>query len=217
MWEARRERVDCGERAWVRRGGADLGFGDALDALRRDEAFRALLLAHLAAAPFPAFFWETPPITRESLARRFEYVTLAAPGLEAAVADPRPFANDLEAGPAGGTVAAFANLSGDARLIAPRPIGPPGPYAHFAAFLRAAPIAQQHDLLALTAAEALESLSDRPLWISTCGLGVSWLHVRLDSRPKYYSHAPYRAWPVSRPPSSPADAWSRPLREGDPG
>ena len=30
------------------------------------------------------------------------------------------------------------------------------------------------------------------LWISTAGLGVTWVHVRIDSRPKYYTHAPYR-------------------------
>ena len=32
----------------------------------------------------------------------------------------------------------------------------------------------------------------RPIWLSTAGHGVAWLHVRLDSRPKYYLHAPYR-------------------------
>ena len=217
MWEAGRESVDRGERVWVVRGGVALAFGDALDALRHDEGFRAFLLAQLAAAPYPAFFWETPPITREGLARRFEYVTLAAPGLESALANPRPFAKDLEAGPAGETVTAFPNLSGDALLIAPRPLGPPDAYAHLAAFLRAAPIAQQHDLLALTATEALKALSDQPLWISTCSLGVFWLHVRLDSRPKYYSHGPYRVWPISRLLSSPADAWFPPPREGGSG
>jgi len=35
-------------------------------------------------------------------------------------------------------------------------------------------------------------LSSRPVWLSTAGGGVSWLHVRLDDRPKYYHHAAYR-------------------------
>ncbi|MBX3248007.1 MAG: hypothetical protein KF901_12575 [Myxococcales bacterium] len=30
------------------------------------------------------------------------------------------------------------------------------------------------------------------VWLSTAGLGVDWLHVRLDARPKYYRHAPYK-------------------------
>lgn len=31
----------------------------------------------------------------------------------------------------------------------------------------------------------------RPVWLSTAGAGVAWLHVRLDDRPKYYSYRPY--------------------------
>ena len=31
-----------------------------------------------------------------------------------------------------------------------------------------------------------------PVWVSTAGAGVSWLHVRLDDRPKYYGYQPYR-------------------------
>ncbi len=194
MWRARREAVDRGERVAVLRDDAPVSFEAALHALTGDADFRAFLLAELAATPFPAFFWETPPIVLAELDRPFEYVTLAAPGLYAARADPRPFAAELAAGPASETVASFANLSGDALLIAPRPLGPPDAYAHLAAFLRAAPPAQQHDLLALTAARARDAMSARPLWISTAGLGVFWLHVRLDSHPKYYSHAPYRTW-----------------------
>lgn len=199
MWRARRERLDRGERVQVLRAGAAIAFGDALEALRDDESFRAFLLARLAAAPHPAFFWETPPITRDNAGRPFEYVTIPAPGLEAARPDPRAFAAEFAAGPQSETVTAFANLSGDATLIAPKPLGPPGAYAHLAAFLRGAPTAQQHDLVTLTAAKAREALSDRPLWISTAGLGVSWLHVRLDSHPKYYAHAPYRAYAAKGP------------------
>ena len=36
------------------------------------------------------------------------------------------------------------------------------------------------------------ALSEKPLWLSTAGGGVAWLHLRIDSRPKYYSHRPYR-------------------------
>ena len=32
-----------------------------------------------------------------------------------------------------------------------------------------------------------------PTWLSTAGMGVSWLHVRLDSQPKYYGFAAYWA------------------------
>jgi hypothetical protein len=38
-------------------------------------------------------------------------------------------------------------------------------------------------------------LGKAPVWLGTAGAGVSWLHVRLDDRPKYYGHAPYRDRP----------------------
>jgi len=38
-----------------------------------------------------------------------------------------------------------------------------------------------------------KQISDRPTWLSTAGLGVYWLHLRLDSRPKYYRYQPYKA------------------------
>jgi len=40
---------------------------------------------------------------------------------------------------------------------------------------------------------ALErQLGAQPVWLNTSGLGIYWLHIRLDSSPKYYTHAPYR-------------------------
>jgi hypothetical protein len=36
-------------------------------------------------------------------------------------------------------------------------------------------------------------MSAKPVWLSTAGAGVSWLHVRLDDQPKYYGFALYRS------------------------
>merc|ERR1711957_1156939 len=35
--------------------------------------------------------------------------------------------------------------------------------------------------------------SKTPVWVSTAGSGVSWLSIRLDSRPKYYHHSAYNS------------------------
>ena len=48
-----------------------------------------------------------------------------------------------------------------------------------------------------------QRVSASPLWLSTAGMGVSWLHLRLDSRPKNYRHglmpmAPDRGGPCYR-------------------
>ena len=49
----------------------------------------------------------------------------------------------------------------------------------------------QHALWRTVGEAVSERITDRPLWLSTAGGGVAWLHVRLDSRPKYYGHTPY--------------------------
>jgi hypothetical protein len=77
-------------------------------------------------------------------------------------------------------------------LVVPCPCGPREHYAHLASFLRGGPEAQIDRLLTTLAHEIEARLSSAPLWVSTSGLGVPWLHVRLDSSPKYYQHAPFK-------------------------
>jgi hypothetical protein len=83
----------------------------------------------------------------------------------------------------------LANLGGDACLVAPAPQEPPEAYARLAAFARRAATSQQHELWQAVGAAMAGRLSSAPLWLSTSGLGVDWLHVRLDKRPNYYTYA----------------------------
>ena len=174
-----------------REAGSD--FATALRLLRESAEFRAGLSATLAAAPFAAFRWECPPVTLRTLARPFDYALSDAPEL-CVPADPAPFRAALSAAP-GGLVAMFANLSGDALLIVPRPLGPAAAYASLAHFVRGAPPEQVDALWQSVGAAMAETLNESPIWLSTAGAGVAWLHVRLDRTPKYYVHAAYRAWP----------------------
>jgi hypothetical protein len=45
--------------------------------------------------------------------------------------------------------------------------------------------------LSLEIERRLATARDR-FWVSTSGLGVPWVHVRLDERPKYFQFGPYR-------------------------
>ena len=97
-----------------------------------------------------------------------------------------------------GPVVVFENLGRDAVLVAPRPGVDGERCAHLVAFLRTAGSSRRQALWQATARAAREQLVTRPtqpLWLSTSGLGVPWLHIRLDVRPKYYTHAPFRAAP----------------------
>jgi hypothetical protein len=93
-------------------------------------------------------------------------------------------------------VVAFANLRGDALLVVPCPAGDAGAYGHLAAFVREAPEAQRDALWREVGEAMARRVGARPVWLSTAGAGVSWLHVRLDDRPKYYGHEPYRRKPA---------------------
>ena len=172
--------------------GAVLSYAEVVENWRRDAAFKTFFSNLLAAAPYPAFFWETPPVTRSSLGRAFECVLVDSPALARMTAAPNAFSQPFAAAPED-EVAAFENLGGDAWLVAPRPLPEAADYPHLAAFLRAAPVRQQAALWRRTAEGLVRRLSERPLWVSTSGLGVAWLHVRLDSRAKYYVYQPYRS------------------------
>lgn len=191
MWTAERERRSGGEELRPFEDGRALSFGRYLDLLGRSDGFCAWYTALLADSPYAAFFWEHPPLTRATVGADARFALLDAPALEKVAPDPAPFADQFRRRP-DTDVLTFDNLGGDAALVVPRPMpGSPGA-AHLAAFLRQEGAMRTRRLWRVTVAAVLARLGSAPLWLSTSGLGVFWPHLRLDSRPKYYQHAPYR-------------------------
>lgn len=174
--------------AFVDADATKMSFEQFLTELEKSEAFRDWLTAVLREAGPDAYFWELPPIRDWQLGREFEMAIVEAQPLARAKANPRAFAEHFKKGE---RVAVFANTGGDATLIAPAPTAATAWYAHLGVFLRSAPRVQVQALWEAVARAAREKLSGEPLWISTSGLGVPWLHVRLDSAPKYYSYKPF--------------------------
>jgi hypothetical protein len=158
-----------------------------------DEPFRTFFISLLADAPFAGFRWETPPTTSTTADRPFEFVVLDAPRIDR-TPDTRAFAERFQSAHSGERVIAFPNLGNDAVLVVPLPMDqrPAADYVHLAAFVRRAPAEQVHELWRVVGAALEARLSDQPVWLSTAGMGVAWLHVRLDSRPKYYGFDEYR-------------------------
>ena len=190
-WDARVETLDSGRvrRVWPRRDGEPLAYADVLRAWRGDPSFRVFFDELLGAAPFDAYLWETPPLRRETAERPFEFVQVDCPPLARTPPDPGAFAEHFTRAEA---VATFPNLGGDATLIAPAPSRTPEPWGHLAAFQRTANPAQKHALWHAVGTAAEEQLGDPPRWISTSGLGIAWLHVRVETTPKYYTFVAYR-------------------------
>lgn len=194
VWDARVETLEGGRvgRVAIQREGLPISYGDVLELWRCDNDFGTFFTSILAEAPYSAYLWETPPINRMTTTRSFEFVLVDSPVLAGMSADHSDFAEPFKTAGSPTDVAVFANLGGDAVLVSPRPLKPDDAYTHLAAFARTAPATEAQAFWRALAEAVISHLSDRSLWISTNGLGVPWLHARLDSRPKYYSFGPYR-------------------------
>ena len=142
----------------------------------------------LRRSPFNACFWEHPPLTVSSIDDEAEFVMIDAPMLERMPVNANAFRSYFT----GHEVVSFQSLGGDATLIAPSPGKSSASYPHLAAFLQNAPAAKAVELWRSVGQAIDNSLSDKAVWLSTSGLGVAWLHIRLDATPKYYQHQAYR-------------------------
>jgi hypothetical protein len=173
--------------------GAPMSWSDVIDRWQNDQSFRSFFVSILVDVPFPAYFWETPPVTSATTNRDFEFVLVDSPQLAGIRTDQQAFANQFTAVQSDVSVIEFSNLGGDATLVVPCRSGPLSAYSQISAFARTAPADQQHQLWMLVGATLEQLLGAQPVWLSTSGLGVYWIHLRFDSEPKYYTHAPYRA------------------------
>jgi len=192
MWSSIQTALQSGQilHYQLEQAGQLLSFRQVFQLWKEDQAFRTFYNQVLAASPFPGFYWEHPPMTASTLENPYAFVLVRGDALSSLSPEPEAFAEHFQPDE---SVVAFSNLRGDARLVVPAPIGPPSQYTHLAAFVRQAPEAQQNAFWRLVAEEALRLLASGKHWLSTAGMGVSWLHVRLDTHPKYYRYAPYRA------------------------
>jgi len=191
MWSSRSEELAdaCGLRFAVAFDSRPATFAQIIRAWQSESGFRSLFNNLLAGAPYEAFRWETPPITAETVSRPFEFVVLDSPGL---VRPPDPEAFAAHFAGANAAAVSFSNLGSDAVLVVPCQLGDLSAYGHLAAFARRAPELQRHALWQTVGDAMARRVSAEPVWLSTAGAGVSWLHVRLDDRPKYYGFTPYK-------------------------
>ena len=191
MWEARAREIASGVQFQILQRHSPLSFRELFNLLENSSDFARWYSETLADTTLPAFFWENPPLTTKTLDRDAEFVLIEAASLSELRPEPEPFESHF-AGQPDTDVIAFSNLSGDALLIVPRPIGPVDIYPHQARYLRQASESQIRSLWQAAAKAVRENLSLNPLWLSTAGLGVSWLHLRLDTWPKYSRFGPYK-------------------------
>lgn len=193
MWGSQSEKLPdhCGLRFAIITDARPATVGEVIRAWQGDPEFRSWFNQLLADTPYTAFRWETPGVSADRVeSQAFEFVVLDSPGL-ANRPDQNAFAEYFQS--AGGSVATFSNLGGDAILVVPCPAVEPSAYGHLAMFVRNAPKVQRDALWQAVGDAMTQRVGPKPVWLSTAGAGVPWLHVRLDDRPKYYGFAPYRS------------------------
>ena len=193
MWEEQSNALDKNVHKYsLFDGSYHLTYEDVIHYWQENSEFRGFYFSILQKSPLDAFFWENPPVTKSNIKQAYEFVLVNSPQLSGVSADPSPFQDKFKWQPPGQSVIAFENIGRDAELIVPCPIGDLNLYAHFASFIRQAPEDQKHDLFITVANSLKNRINNHPTWVSTSGLGVYWLHIRLDTRPKYYSYEAYR-------------------------
>ena len=177
---------------YFRTGGDIISYACVLDLWRDSRDFRSYFSKILADSPFAAYRWETPPITLSTLNLSFEFVLLDTPWFSTRKTDDATFSDYFTDDDANCGIVKFPNIGGDALLVVPSPRTNNSVYGHLAAFVRDAPESQIDALWQMVAQSVLDQVSDKPIWLNTAGGGVPWIHIRLDTYPKYYGHVEYK-------------------------
>lgn len=144
----------------------------------------------LANTDFDAFFWENRPVTMARLDEPYECTIVKSEQLSRVSPDSTTFDSYFSSD---SDVVTFPNLGGDAGLVVPCPVADRSVYTQIGSFVRGAPKHQIKEFWKRVGNEMLENIQQEPRWLSTSGLGVYWLHVRIDSVPKYYQTESYKS------------------------
>jgi len=177
---------------------SSLSYLKFLNGIQNDEQVLKEFIDILRESSFSAYFFETPKVTHETLgSTNFEFVLAKAERLESVEAEEETFRDHFGSCEENELVTNFENLGRDAMLVVPCPSNENKQiYSSIAPFMRAASADQIEQFWKTSARTLKEHLKKKgeknPTWMSTSGLGVYWLHLRLDSRPKYYTFNPYR-------------------------
>ncbi len=169
--------------------GKTLTFKEVIQLWIENPDFRKFYNDILVTCPYSAFFWENPPADENSVNSPYEFVLVDSTTLARISSQSRAFETYFKTGK---KVVVFPNLGKDATLIVPCPQEDHEHYSHLANFVRNAPIQQIDEYWKVVGETFQNIIGPQKKWLSTSGLGVYWLHARIDSRPKYYQYQTYK-------------------------
>lgn len=170
--------------------GQVLSFKKVINYWIASSSFRKFYNDLLLGSSFENFFWEHPPLLANNLEQLYEFVLVKSTNLVQVSPTPRFFKDYYEKDK---TVVVFPNLGKNALMIVPVPEGD-FDYAHLGRFIRNARESHLDAFWKEVGVSFLAELGKEPKWLSTHGLGVYWLHIRIDEYPKYYHYQKYKNW-----------------------
>ena len=157
--------------------------------LDTSESFRQFFNQILKEVDFSGYFFECIPFDENWEKTVFEFVLIYSPFFENLIAEQNAFAAYFTKNK---KAVSFPNLGKNAWLVAPVPEMGFENYSHLAKFVKNAPGEQISAFWRLVGEECKKRISKPSIWLSTHGLGVYWLHTRIDTFPKYYHFSPYK-------------------------
>ena len=186
VFTAKATKIPYGMRFKFKSNDESLLYSEVLELMCNSKDFNTLLRKTILSADFDAVLLELPPISGDSNPE-FQFVVLNAPDLSSVSENKSTFESHFQPDY---SVVSFQSGEGGSMLVSPCPINSSTKHQHLAAFLRTASDIQIHDLFVCIGSEVDRWLCtfEEPVWVSTESRGVPWLHVRLDSYPRYYNY-----------------------------
>ncbi|MFK7934089.1 MAG: hypothetical protein AB8G22_11320 [Saprospiraceae bacterium] len=174
----------------LKKGDAYLSFSDVFTAWKTDDDFIHLYVAAIKKLNYQAFYWEHPALKSEFLSCDYECILQRSKPLETLKSNETAFKKYIHNAL---LVEDFRNLGKDARLVVPTKRKEGEIYNHLGRFMRFADADQIVAVFRRVGEIAVDEIKQREtVWLNTAGLGVIWLHIRFDTRPKYYKTSKYR-------------------------
>ena len=174
----------------LKNGEQNLSFEDVFELWASNPKFVEFYKYELIKLNYEAFYWEHPAIKKEFLKKKYECILQRSRPLENLPINESAFKDYIHLNE---QAADFMNLGKNARLVVPTKKTDKEIYNHMSKFIRLAEQEQIIEVFKRVGNSILEEIESKKLiWLNTAGLGVIWLHIRMDTRPKYYKTARYK-------------------------
>lgn len=139
-------------------------------------------------------FFECIPVSFKTLKTTFRFVIITTNLFKNIQPNSQPFQSYFNGK---SLTTSFLGKSGDVLLVVPQPMNNVSEitYTHLYNFIKYGSPEYFKNVFAeciKLLCETMQENKNTKYWLSTSGLGVSWLHFRIDTIPKYYNYEEYK-------------------------